>query len=424
MQSEKARPAPRQVRLLLPIWGYKYVRDFLDISLPTWLAPGNLPAVAAALPAEFVLLTSREDEPYFRVDPAFKRLAAACPVRFHYIDHLITGKNYSTTITLSYLEAVRHVGDDITETCFFFLVSDYIVANGSFRNALQRVIKGASGILVGNFQLSEEDARPWLDAQIRKSPSVLSLSARQLMRWGLAHLHPNTIANIINFGLSHNSHSNRLFWFVDGQSLIGRFFLMHMICIRPERTDFEIGAACDYSFIPEMCPSDNVEIITDSDEYLVLEMQPGDHEQKFLSFGRQSPAELARSLEEWVTARHRRNADTTIVFHADDVPERLHVVIRDADAFMDKVKSRMRKKPAPHSNHPYWTGAIATHKEAVGVKLEKEERPLVFSVPDRRLNNSLARRVIYLLFRSILGEWIARGAGIHVGPTIALFATD
>ena len=60
--------------------------------------------------------------------------------------------------------------------------------------------------------------------------------------------------------------------------MLGRFYLMHMLCVRPEVTDFIIGSSCDYSFIPEMCPSGNVDAITDSDEYLVIEMQPRMHE--------------------------------------------------------------------------------------------------------------------------------------------------
>src|SRR3954447_15949240 len=107
------RPPPKQVVCLLPLWGFEYVKTFLDLALPTWLAEGNLPAVAGMIPTEFVFLTSREDEIYLRAHPGFKRLSAVCRTRVHFIDHLITGSNYSTTITLSYLEAMRATGDDM-----------------------------------------------------------------------------------------------------------------------------------------------------------------------------------------------------------------------------------------------------------------------------------------------------------------------
>src|SRR6185369_9218850 len=52
------RPPLQRIRCLLPVWGYAYVKTFLEVGLPTWLADGNLPAVARMLPTEFVLLTS------------------------------------------------------------------------------------------------------------------------------------------------------------------------------------------------------------------------------------------------------------------------------------------------------------------------------------------------------------------------------
>src|SRR4051812_6734173 len=124
------RGAPTKVSCLLPICGLPYVRRFLTVALPTWLAPGNLPALAAELPAELVILTAREDEAYLRAHPAFRRLAEVLPVRLHFIDHLVTGNNYSVTITLAYAEAVR-ADEAMLDTCFVFLVADYIVADGS-----------------------------------------------------------------------------------------------------------------------------------------------------------------------------------------------------------------------------------------------------------------------------------------------------
>src|SRR3984957_574920 len=87
------RPPIKKIRCLLPIWGYAYVKKFLEVALPTWLADGNLPAVSRMAPTEFVFLTSREDEIYIRAHPGFKRLSAICETKVHFVDHLITGNN-------------------------------------------------------------------------------------------------------------------------------------------------------------------------------------------------------------------------------------------------------------------------------------------------------------------------------------------
>ena len=402
--AREARGMLAQVTCLLPIWGLPHVQRFLTVALPTWLAPGNLPALARALPAEMVILTAREDELYLRGHPGFRRLAAVLPVRLHFIDHLLTDNNYSTTITLAYAEAVRAVGPAMLDTCFFFLVGDYIVADGSFAHVMDRMLAGRSGLLVGNFQVIEEDASPWLLAQIDVSPHALSLPPRRLVGWGLSHLHSATVANTVNFGIVRNVHTNRLFWRVDGRTLIGRFFLMHMICIRPETTDFVIGASCDYSFIPEMCPSDNVEIVSDSDQYLVIEMQPRGHEEKFLRAGGYRAGGLAKTLSEWTTERHRRNADTTIIFHADAIPDSLTATQAAADAFLAQVAARLSRAPKPHRHHPYWDGAIAAFREATGGGLTPDEQLFSLGYTEFHGRYPAIRRQIARLVSYVVGK--------------------
>jgi len=57
--------APRRpvkaVQMLLPVWGHRFIRQFLEFCLPTLLAPGNVPALATTLPCCFVIMTSAND---------------------------------------------------------------------------------------------------------------------------------------------------------------------------------------------------------------------------------------------------------------------------------------------------------------------------------------------------------------------------
>lgn len=377
---------PAAIKLLLPVWGDRFVRQFLDVGLPTLLATGNVPALASMVPCEFVILTSEDDEPVIRLHPTFRALQKICATKIRLIDHFITGGNYSTTLTLAYTEAVRAAGPAALDTCFLFLLSDYIMADGSLAHVMERMMKGASGVLVGNFQVAVESAFPWLHEQVNRSTPALALQARELMRWGFAHLHPATVANTVNFPLNHNRHTNRLFWRADGQTLIGRFYLMHPIAVRPEMMNFVIGASCDYSFIPEMCPSGDVDVITDSDEFLVVEIQPSDHEAAFLRPGPLRPRALARTLSEWTTQHHRENVRHSIVFHAGDLagdrPETLDATIAAADRFIAEVQRSLRRKPKPHRDHPYWRGALAAQHEATGRRLSLHDQWLALGLPE------------------------------------------
>jgi hypothetical protein len=391
--SKGERGPVKRVSMLLPLWGTRYIRQFLQMGLPTWLAPGNIPAVAETLPSEIVFLTSEAGEIQLREHPTVARLASVVSVRYHNIDHLITGSNHSTTITLSYAEAVRSTKGAF-DTCFFFLVSDFLIADGSLRNALQRVIDGADGVQAGNFQTTAEDASPWLMAQLKRHPDQLSLSPRAMLRWAFQYLHPVTIGNTVNFSDLHLRYGNRLFWRVDENTIIGRFYLIHMLCIRPEVIDFEIGSSCDYSFIQEMCPSGRVEYMTDSDEYLVIEMQPQFHESGGLYIGERPIRGLAKNLSQWTTAQHRKNAQTTLIFHSADLPPNLETVKRDADRYIRTVGRYMSQKPQDYRDHPYWRGAIASWREAKGLPLTPFEWRMMLGITHPLANpNSFIERV-------------------------------
>jgi hypothetical protein len=383
--SAQVSPAPRepveQVALLMPVWGAQFVGRFLEFCLPTMLAPNNIPALAKALPCRFVLLSSEADEPVIRAHPAWRKLERICEVEIRSIDDLITQANHTATITLAFERAVRQAGHAIRRTCFMFLMSDYLVADGSFKSVLTAIQKGASCVLAGNFQIISEDAIPVLRQHFDSTSHEIVLPPRDLVRWSLAHLHPATVANIVNFGLTHNSHTNRLFWRVDEDTLIGRFYLIHPIAIHPEIDDFTIGASWDYSFVPELCPSGNAVTMTDSDDYLVVEWQRRGYESENLRAGPIDAASLAESLADWATENHRRNVRQVVTFHAAELPPNLQQVIEQSDAFLQNVRDRLQALPQSHRQHPYWVGSLAVNRLRSNRPLSQEDWKYILGDP-------------------------------------------
>lgn len=370
----EVRSPVKAITLLVPVWGYRFVLQFLEFCLPTLLAPGNIPAVASMLPTRFVVLSCEGDEELIRSHPTWTALQKVCTVEIGFIDDLITDANHTATITLAFARAVRQTREAMTDTGFVFLMSDYLFADGSLRTLVRHFVNGASGIVAGNFQIIAEEAAPELQGSISPISQAIILPARELLAWSLDHLHPATTANIVNFGLNHNFHTNRLLWRVDETTVIGRFYLMHPIGVRPEITDFVVGSSLDYSFIPEMCPSGNVVTLIDSDDYFVIEMQPRQHERGNLRAGPIQERELAVSLAEWTTIQHRANIAQTIVYHAAETPETLGEAVAEADAFVARVSALLsRFPPQPFRNHPYWVGSIASNRLQSGQALSKED---------------------------------------------------
>ena len=392
--ADQATPGGRpvkQITLLMPVWGYQFIGRFLEFCLPTLLSPNNLPALAQALPCRFILLSSAADEAVIRAHPAWQKLERHCTTEFRPIDDIITHGNHTATITLAFERALRRAGDALRDTCFIFLMSDYLVADGSLKTVLRTIQHGAGAVLAGNFQVIAEEAVPLLRQRIERASHEIVLQPRDLLAWSLTRLHPATVANIVNFGLTHNDHTNRLFWRVDANTLIGRFYLMHPIAIHPEVADFAISASWDYSFVPELCPSGNVVALTDSDDYLVVELQRRDYEWENLRPGPVRAAALARSLAEWTTDDHRRNVAQTLVFHAAEPPADLPKVIAESDAFIDSVRQALSAPPLQHKRHPYWVGSIAVNRRRSHRPLNRDDWAFLLSEKAPPANPWLAR---------------------------------
>lgn len=350
--------AKPHICFLLALWGKSYIETFCDISLRSLLAEGNIPALAKEYSCIFTLLTTREDIAGFEKQPLFPRLREHCEIRYVDIRDIIFHGNHSATLTVALERGMREMGKAMLNTYFIYLVADYLFASQSLSGLLPYLRKGVSAITAGNYQVVEEEVLDELKHFIDPATGAINIPNRELVGWSLRHLHPITVANTLGVGDTYSSHANRLFWRVDKDTLLGRFYLRHMLCIKPEKMDYVIGASCDYSYVEEMCPSGNVVNLCNSDEYLVIELQPLLHEGKFIEVGKQTPQRLASSLAEWTTATQRANAHTAMLFHAGDIPATAAAAREESKRYIEGIEAAMPPTPAPVRGHFYWRSCI------------------------------------------------------------------
>ena len=353
------RLPPSDIQILLPVWGERYTRDFLDFSLPSLMAPGNLPGISRLGRCTFVLLAPVKDVETIVRSSLWALLLDCCSVRVKYIDDLIS-QSSSTVLTLAYTLAIREAGERALDTCFIPLVADYILSDGSLLAVVERVFAGASGVLAGNFQVAREIAFPCLEKS-KNSAGILAIPPRELVELSLGALHQTTLTEIVNESQAVSPATNRIFWRVDDHCLVGRFFLMHMIAIRPETLDFIIAAPSDYSLIPELCPSGKIIRMTDSDDYFVVECQPRSSGTQETATLRIEPRQFAKALADWATATHRDNAKHVLVFHAGVPPPYLAEAIAASDAFVTEVEANSAASSMPFRDHPLWRRALDYH---------------------------------------------------------------
>lgn len=342
-----------KVRFLTVIWGERYVEEFCRVSLPSYLAPGNIPLLARETDFEVRIMTSSTSIEAFEREPAFAVLRAQCPVRFILIDDLVTTANYGVTLTLAYARGIRESGAEQVDTYFVFMNSDFILADGGGRTLARLFAEGRSCIMSASLRACAEVTLPQVEELIHLEGRTLSASPRDLVGLALQALHPTVIGKTVNQGFVTASTHNQIYWRVDRTTLLARNHLIFMLAIRPEAPLGPINSYCDYGFVPEMVPSGDIHVIGDSDQFFMLELQPTDQEKSFLRCGRTSIRSMARELGVWTTTEHRRVARSDVVFHAGDLPPALAGARRTAADFVDRLQRRMRP-PVTHAKHVYW----------------------------------------------------------------------
>lgn len=360
LRAKATRSPAAEVRVLLPVWGTAYVDQFLAVGLPSLLAPGNLPALSVTRPTRFVLLAPRSDAQRVVRDRRWAALSKIVTAEVVEIGDLISA-SASTVLTLAYARALRSA-ESLTETVFIFLVADYVVADGTLSNLHTRIGNGASAVLTANLSATSEAAIPALARQI--AGDVLTIAPRELMRVALDHLHPLMTAGLATGQSRHDPDANRVFWRVDADTLVGRHYLLHMAAIRPEVGSFTIAAPSDYALVEELAPSGRVDIISDSDDFAVIEAVRGTSALGSMANGGLSPKAVGGSARRWATAAQRSHAKTAIIFHAGDLPN-LDVALTASGHFVDEVAALLPPDSHPVRHHPYWIGQLDHHRRTL-----------------------------------------------------------
>lgn len=351
-----------KVKFLTVVWGDAYIERFCNLSLPSFLSPGNLPALAAATNLEVVIMTRKRDQETFEKLRSFAVLRATCDVRFVDIDDLITTTVYGVTLTLAYARPIIACGAEMLDTHFVFMNADFVLADGSLRSLVRHIHDGRPIVLGPSYRAIAEDLEPVLEGMVDRDTGALDVPPRKLVELSLRFPHRTTTAKLFNQDVFCSTHPNQLFWRVDENTLLGRYFLVFMLCLKPERVMTAVNCFCDYSFIPELCPSGGEVAMTDSDDFFMLELQGRVQETFMLMPGFMTEKRIGASLQEWSTAAHRRAADFDVVFHSRDVPADIEKAKAIAQRTIDEIRAHMGK-PKSHVNHRYWVMGVEAWKQ-------------------------------------------------------------
>ena len=83
-----------QVKVVVPVWGFKYIEIFTKVSLASQLSKNNLPLVSQKNKIEYVIYTLKTDIQYLKNSEIIKILKEYASVRFEIINKFKVKNTY------------------------------------------------------------------------------------------------------------------------------------------------------------------------------------------------------------------------------------------------------------------------------------------------------------------------------------------
>jgi len=245
-----------------PVWGVNHLGLFLEIGLPSLLAPGNLPGLSYPSGCRFLIYTRECDEASLVHADVFKRLNAVMPVEVHRIPEPLS---YPHAVMSDCHMAALQVADTEDATTVF-IPPDCVWAHGSMANMERLAKAGKSLVHISGIRLERDAMVPLLREYLSKDRCTVDIGSRTLVSLGLAHLHPIAMLHFWNEHAGGLMPAN-LYWTVPGEGLALRCFHLHPLMVKPQKKFARFKSTIDDDLGPSACPDESGDyVVTDSDE--------------------------------------------------------------------------------------------------------------------------------------------------------------
>ncbi len=271
----------RRLDIAIAVWGAAYVDAMLTWAVPTFLAPGNLPACSAIMPIRVTIVTRPEDANVILEHPvadALRDIGELAVVPLLTIETFV-GANRYDVMALSH----RHcLAASLRDNAIITLLSpDCLVADGSLSHGLGKITEGKGAVLVAGPRATFEDVTKRLP-RYRDAGAVPSLSipARDLV--SLAARFPHEISRLLFWtDQPFSRFPSAIYWRAGEDSFLARYFHLHPLFVNlaVASPDAANSGTIDGSLLSlaKIQPED-VYVAEQSDEVCIIELSRINHD--------------------------------------------------------------------------------------------------------------------------------------------------
>jgi hypothetical protein len=271
----------RRLDIAIAVWGDAYVDTLLTWALPSFLAPGNLPACAALLPLRTMIVTRPEDEQTICVHPVARELQRIGELQ---VLPLLTpdrfvGANRYEVMAFGHRQCIAQ---SLADGAIITLLSpDCVVANGSLAFGLQRILAGKSAVLIAGPRAILEDVASLLPPyRVNEEGTAVSISSRDLA--SMATLHPHAISRLLYWDAEPFSQfPSAIYWRAGEDSFLARYFHLHPLFVDLASADRDAAKSgtIDGSLLAlAKIGRPQIDVIEDSANICVVELSSSKHD--------------------------------------------------------------------------------------------------------------------------------------------------
>ena len=299
-----------------PVWGAGHVGLFVNVGLPSLLAPGNLPGLTLNPKSRYLIYTLAEYEKDLKAAPSFQHLSRILPVEIiPILQEIISPHRVMSDCHVDSVSRAEEISGAVV-----FLPPDCIWSDGSMVRLEALTRSGKSVVHMSGVRLDRDGFVPELIDRYSEGRAVLSLKSRDLVAMGLRHLHPIAHSHFFEEYEGELMPAN-LVWSVSGEGLLLRCFHLHPLMVKMQTPLVKFNSTIDDDLALRACPDSGRDyVVTDSDELLAFEMSGLNHAVGTIC-AKGSVEGIAAWAQYGTNSRHRELVRHAIRIHPGPVTE-------------------------------------------------------------------------------------------------------
>jgi hypothetical protein len=256
------------LHILVPVWGDHYIHVFLEYSLPSLLADGNLPSLPKGAAQLFRIYTTDKDAETIRRSEIFQRLCQLVAVDIRLISPDSTEPHQ--LMTNCYCDGIECASE--FDAPVIFLTADIIVAVGTFAAIQRQLAAGRRAVMTVGPRLRLDTVASIFEKRTREDGGLLAVTKRELASLAMTYMHPfcecHLVAGDSEFFIPAN-----LIWRVDQAGLLFHCLHLHPLMVYPREKVGNFYSTIDDEFVSLTCPDpDDIHVVVDSDELAIAEV--------------------------------------------------------------------------------------------------------------------------------------------------------